>query len=75
MGSIERGVLDILPEPVIGVAEGETRWRGMTAFVAATMCLYPSNWHRRNYSTANTAFAMSAVPLRPPNSIGLIPPA
>jgi hypothetical protein len=27
------------------------------------------------YNAANTAFAMSAVPLLPPNSIGLIPPA
>jgi hypothetical protein len=26
-----RGVLDSPPEPVIGLAEGETRWRGMTA--------------------------------------------
>ena len=25
------GVLDIPLEPVIGLAEGETRWRGMTA--------------------------------------------
>jgi hypothetical protein len=24
------GVLDAPPEPVIGLAEGETRWRGMT---------------------------------------------
>jgi hypothetical protein len=74
MGPIERGVLDISLEPVIGLAEGETRWRGMTAIVAASMCLYSSNnWHRRNYSAANTALAMSAVPLLPPNSIGLIP--
>jgi hypothetical protein len=27
------------------------------------------------YSAASTAFAISAVPLLPPNSIGLIPPA
>jgi hypothetical protein len=26
-----RGVLDIPLEPVIGLAEGETRWRGLTA--------------------------------------------
>ncbi|MDA9508781.1 hypothetical protein XI09_29910 [Bradyrhizobium sp. CCBAU 11386] len=25
-----RGVLDAPPEPVIGLAKGETRWRGMT---------------------------------------------
>jgi len=25
-----RGVLDAPTEPVIGLAEGETRWRGMT---------------------------------------------
>jgi hypothetical protein len=29
--SRSRGVLDAPPEPVIGLAEGETRWRGMTA--------------------------------------------
>jgi len=28
--SIGCGVLDAPPEPVIGLAEGETRWRGMT---------------------------------------------
>ena len=28
--SRSRGVLDAPPEPVIGLAEGETRWRGMT---------------------------------------------
>jgi hypothetical protein len=26
-----RGVLDAPPEPVIGLAEGETQWRGMTS--------------------------------------------
>jgi hypothetical protein len=31
MESRSRGVLDIPLEPVIGLAEGETRWRGMTA--------------------------------------------
>ena len=31
MESKGRGVLDIPLEPVIGLAEGETRWRGMTA--------------------------------------------
>ena len=30
---------------------------------------------RSVYSAASTALAISAVPLRPPNSIGLIPPA
>ena len=28
-----RGVLDSPPEPVIGLAEGETRWRGMTVLL------------------------------------------
>jgi hypothetical protein len=28
--SKSRGVLDTPQEPVIGLAEGETRWRGMT---------------------------------------------
>ena len=31
MESRSRGVLDTPLEPVIGLAEGETRWRGMTA--------------------------------------------
>ena len=31
MESKGRGVLDTPLEPVIGLAEGETRWRGMTA--------------------------------------------
>jgi hypothetical protein len=35
--SIGRGVLDAPPEPVIGLAEGETRWRGMTVLRAATI--------------------------------------
>jgi len=30
-----RGVLDTPLEPVIGLAEGETRWRGMTALCSA----------------------------------------
>ena len=30
MESKRRGVLDTPLEPVIGLAEGETRWRGMT---------------------------------------------
>jgi hypothetical protein len=31
MRSMGRGVLDTPLEPVIGLAEGETRWRSMTA--------------------------------------------
>jgi hypothetical protein len=31
----QRGVLDYPLEPVIGLAEGETRWRMMTSEVAA----------------------------------------
>jgi len=31
MGSRSRGVLDTPLEPVIGLAGGETQWRGMTA--------------------------------------------
>jgi hypothetical protein len=30
-----RGVLDTPQEPVIGLAEGETRWRGMTIYRGA----------------------------------------
>ena len=33
MESKGRGVLDTPLEPVIGLAEGETRWRGMTALL------------------------------------------
>jgi hypothetical protein len=33
--SKSRGVPDAPPEPVIGLAEGETRWRGMTAYFPA----------------------------------------
>jgi hypothetical protein len=36
-GNDRRGVLDAPPEPVIGLAEGETRWRGMTVLRAATI--------------------------------------
>jgi hypothetical protein len=32
-----RGVLDTPLEPVIGLAGGETRWRGMTTFVSADL--------------------------------------
>jgi hypothetical protein len=32
MDSKGRGVLDTPLEPVIGLAEGETRWRSMTVF-------------------------------------------
>ncbi len=35
MESRSRGVLDTPLEPVIGLAEGETRWRGMTVFSIA----------------------------------------
>jgi hypothetical protein len=33
-----RGVLDTPLEPVIGLASGETRWRGMTASCEAASC-------------------------------------
>jgi len=33
MESIDRSVLDTPLEPVIGLAEGETRWRSMTVLV------------------------------------------
>jgi hypothetical protein len=39
MESKGSGVLDTPLEPVIGLAEGEIRWRGMTAFVWATKWL------------------------------------
>src|SRR5260370_25729170 len=38
-----RGVLDAPPEPVIGLAEGKTRWRGMTTF---SMVATPMRLHR-----------------------------
>jgi hypothetical protein len=36
-----RGVLDTPQEPVIGLAEGETRWRGMTFIVWNTKAAHP----------------------------------
>jgi len=36
MESRSRGVLDTPQEPVIGLAEGETRWRGMTTVCEAS---------------------------------------
>jgi hypothetical protein len=39
--AISRGVLDAPPEPVIGLAKGETRWRGMTVLLAAIIRLLP----------------------------------
>ena len=33
-----RGLLDTPQEPVIGLAEGETRWRGMTTVCEASSC-------------------------------------
>jgi hypothetical protein len=42
METICRGVPDTPPEPVIGLAEGETRWRNMTIFLGAANT-YPNN--------------------------------
>jgi hypothetical protein len=70
------GVLDTPLEPVIGLAEAETRWRSMTVLIRATVRSYcPKCRTAHTYSAASTAFAISAVPLRPPNSIGLMPSA
>ena len=41
MESKSRGVLDTPLEPVIGLAKGETRWRGMTTYCGGWRC------HRR----------------------------
>jgi hypothetical protein len=38
MESKSCGVLDTPLEPVIGLAEGETRWRGTTTLCGARMC-------------------------------------
>ena len=43
MESNSRGVLDAPLEPVIGLAEGETRWRGMTVDGLGTTCAPMSN--------------------------------
>src|SRR5258706_7516539 len=40
-GIESRGVLDTPLEPVIGLAKGETRWRGMTTYRGSWRC------HRR----------------------------
>jgi hypothetical protein len=43
MESKSRGVLDAPLEPVIGLAEGETRWRGMTTDILEAACPRISN--------------------------------
>jgi hypothetical protein len=45
MEAISRGVLDTPLEPVIGLAEGETRWRGMTANRAPDVRIFSPLWH------------------------------
>jgi hypothetical protein len=73
MESKSRGVLNTPLEPVIGLAEGETRWRGMTvSFGASHHCQFGADL---SYNASSTALAISAVPLLPPNSIGLMPSA
>ena len=41
-----RGVLDAPPEPVIGLAAGEARWRGMTGERSANLHLISGNYAR-----------------------------
>ena len=41
--SKRRGVLDMPPELVIGLAEGETRWRGMTVLASRPDTIFPDN--------------------------------
>ena len=45
MELIGRGVLDAPLEPVIGLAEGETRWRGMTDCNTNRSTIFPSATH------------------------------
>jgi len=58
MESKGRGVLDTPLEPVIGLAEGETRWRGMTTSCGAALS-FSSGAHSRdllaNPSTAGVS--------------------
>jgi len=58
MESKSRGVLDTPLEPVIGRADGETRWRGMTTSCGAALS-FSSGAHSRdllaNPSTAGVS--------------------
>jgi hypothetical protein len=80
MESIDRSVLDTPLEPVIGLAEGETRWRSMTVFVKRRRSLLFQNLKsdtsagvrpgdaglsRRIAAAANSAFAAGASLPRP----------
>jgi hypothetical protein len=45
MESKSRGALDTPLEPVVGLAEGETRWRGMTTVCEARLVGRSSKRH------------------------------
>jgi hypothetical protein len=72
MESRSRGVLDTPLEPVIGLAEGETRWRGMTPELEQ---LTPhTNRHGRSSFRANSrakAFASKANRLQMPRQTSI----
>jgi 2-polyprenyl-6-methoxyphenol hydroxylase-like FAD-dependent oxidoreductase len=53
-----RGILDTPPEPVIGLAEGETRWRSMTISAGAASALRVCRTHPS--STASASVTASA---------------
>jgi hypothetical protein len=57
--SIGRGVLHAPLEPVIGLAEGETRWRGMTSVLSRQRAAIATRWLYPSYELEN---ALSAAP-------------
>ena len=61
-----RGVLDSPPEPVIGLAEGETRWRGMTTFGYDGLAVHtPAVWPMRHVPPKRKA-RRTSMPPKPP---------
>jgi hypothetical protein len=70
MESRVRRVLDTPLEPVIGLAEGETRWRGMTVVELdkaqrAHQHFHEKDWHGASVTTTTPAMPAFATPPRP----------
>ena len=61
MESKRRGVLDTPQEPVIGLAEGETRWRGMTVANGAGFCRHCEEPTGRANARPMTGSATEAI--------------
>jgi hypothetical protein len=67
MESRSRGVLDTPLEPVIGLAGGETRWRGMTRSLGGAR----SPLQRRQYRLRNIRRAVAAAEFHRLDAIGI----